>query len=221
MLMKTMMKCARLSITPLKAKLFALVLAVILNAGISFGNADDDLFNAINENAEKLNTVTLESLLKKGANVNARDKDGNTPLILLSDGGNNVDTKLIGALIRLGADVNARNNDGWNALMFVACNQSYTSKEIISYLLKAGAEINAQDNHGETALMCAAIAAIEKEDETFYNMALLIREGADIFVKDSDDEALFYFYNINSYEPDDMDSLLMVMCNVPRTLSPI
>ncbi len=43
-----------------------LVLAVILNAGISFGNADDDLFNAINENAEKLNTVTLESLLKKG-----------------------------------------------------------------------------------------------------------------------------------------------------------
>ena len=185
MLMKTMMKCARLSITPLKAKLFALVLAVILNAGISFGNADDDLFNAINENAEKLNTVTLESLLKKGANVNARDKDGNTPLILLSDGGNTVDTKLIGALIRLGADVNARNNNG------------------------------------ETALMCAAIAAIEKEDETFYSMALLIREGADIFVKDSDDEALFYFYNINSDEPDDMDSLLMVMCNVPRTLSPI
>ncbi len=28
-----------------------------------------------------------------------------------------------------------------------------------------------------TAVMCAAIAAIEKEDETFYNMALLIREG--------------------------------------------
>ena len=83
-----------------KAKLFALVLAVFLNVEMAFGNATDDLFNAINENAEKLNTVALESLLKKVANFDARDKYGNTPLILLSDGGNSVDTKLIGALIR-------------------------------------------------------------------------------------------------------------------------
>ena len=93
--------------------------------------------------------------------------------------------------------------------------------KLIGALIRLGADVNARNNNGETALMCAAIAAIEKEDETFYSMALLIREGADIFVKDSDDEALFYFYNINSDEPDDMDSLLMVMCNVPRTLSPI
>ena len=134
---------------PQKAKLFVLVLAVILNAGISFGNADDDLFNAINENAEKLNTVTLESLLKKGANVNARDKEGNTPLILLSDGGNTVDTKLIGALIRLGADVNYRNAGKQTPLMYIA--ENYTnpySHEIAKMLISHSADISAEDNLG-------------------------------------------------------------------------
>ena len=46
-----------------------LVLAVFLNVEMAFGNATDDLFNAINENAEKLNTVALESLLKKGGKL--------------------------------------------------------------------------------------------------------------------------------------------------------
>lgn len=101
-----------------------------------------------------------------GANVNARDKDGFTPLMITAAKGR---TGAVKALIEAGADVNATNNFGFTALL----NTSVRS--IIIMLLEAGADVNARDGlDGVTALMYAAMG---NRPET---IDVLLNYGADV-----------------------------------------
>jgi ankyrin repeat protein len=79
-------------------------------------------------------------LAKAGADVNARDNDGNTPLhgIYLTD----VEEELL----KLGADVNARNNEGETPLFTNVDNDS------ISLFIAHGADLNIRNNEGETVI---------------------------------------------------------------------
>ncbi|HWB32740.1 MAG TPA: ankyrin repeat domain-containing protein [Acidobacteriaceae bacterium] len=78
-------------------------------------------------------------LAEAGANVNARDDDGNTPLheTFLDD--------VAEELIKLGADVNARNKDGETPLMTTVSN------DMVRVLIKHGADPYIRDNDGKTA----------------------------------------------------------------------
>lgn len=67
------------------------------------------LFSAVSSGKRK----TVELLLKQGANVDARDESGQTPLFLVDDPG------IAGVLIKAGADVNALNADGVSALKYL------------------------------------------------------------------------------------------------------
>ena len=60
----------------------------------------------------------IQLLLDTGAQVDARDEDGNTPLIVAAKGTDR--PEIIQLLIEKGAEVNARNNDGSTALMVAA-----------------------------------------------------------------------------------------------------
>ncbi len=79
-------------------------------------------------------------LAQAGANVNARDNDGNTPLheIFLTD----VEEELL----KLGADVNARNNDGETPIFTNVDNDS------IPLFLEHGADLTIRNNNGETVV---------------------------------------------------------------------
>ena len=90
-------------------------------------------------------------LLDNGAQVDVRDEDGNTPLILAAKGASRPET--IQLLIEKGAKVNARNNDGWTPLMIAArwCNNS----EIILWLLDNGADATAENKLGKKAIYLA------------------------------------------------------------------
>ena len=90
-------------------------------------------------------------LLDNGAQVDVRDEDGNTPLILAAKGASRPET--IQLLIEKGAKVNARNNDGWTPLMIAARGSGWQS---IQLLIKKGAEVNVRNNDGWTPLMIAA-----------------------------------------------------------------
>ena len=102
-------------------------------------------------NAAKIGDVNrISELILAGADVNAKNSDGNTALMWASAYGY---TNAIIKLLELGADVNASNNDGWTALMWAAKN-GHTNA--IIKLVEHGAKINARDKNGYTALVWAA-----------------------------------------------------------------
>jgi ankyrin repeat protein len=89
----------------------------------------------------------LRLLAKAGANVNARDENGNTPLH------DPASADFAAELLKLGANVNARNYDGQTPLHRAVEDVSY---EVVKLLLSKGAETNAQDKNGRTPMSLAA-----------------------------------------------------------------
>lgn len=135
-------------------------------------NGTTKLMKAI---SEKENFSKIESLIKKGANVNISDINGNTALIQAC--GNHSDKRIVTLLIDSGANVNAHNKDGLTPLLATGFRNGY---ENASTLIAKGANINATDNKGRTALHYAAIT------DSLELVKLLIAKGSDITSKDMD-----------------------------------
>jgi ankyrin repeat protein len=97
------------------------------------------------------NREEVEAFIRAGINVNAKDKDGATVLMIASEKG---DTEMTRVLLKSGADPNASDVDGYTALMFA----SYSGNpEIVRLLVGSGADVNARDKDGWTALMFASV----------------------------------------------------------------
>ncbi len=100
---------------------------------------------------------TVRKLLADNANVNSRDKYGNTSLywaITRIAASYSIDdvTRLILLLIDKGADVNAVNLNNQTPLHWAAM---YGHKEILELLINKRANINAADSNGQTPLSWA------------------------------------------------------------------
>jgi ankyrin repeat protein len=82
-------------------------------------------------------------LANAGADVNARDNEGNTPLheTLLTD--------VEAELLRLGADVNARNKDGETPIF------TTVDDDAIPLFIEHGADLSIRNNKGETVVAAA------------------------------------------------------------------
>ena len=91
----------------------------------------------------------VEALLDAGANVNAHNNDGWTPLMGAAFKGQ---TTTAAKLLAHGANVNAARNDGWTALM-LAADDDYAST--VAVLLANGADVAAKNEDGETAMQIA------------------------------------------------------------------
>ena len=85
-------------------------------------------------------------LIAAGANINARDDWGNTPLHLAAEQGAG---RVVVGLVRAGAKIDDINHEGKTALHVAACCDD---SEAVEALLTEGADITIQDNVAWTAL---------------------------------------------------------------------
>jgi ankyrin repeat protein len=113
------------------------------------GNLDRTMVDA----AFVCDFVRVRELLRLGADPNARDEQGRTPLFSAVLGGA---VGLVGLLLESGADPNARDQDGWTALHFAA--QEHLP-EMARLLMARGADVNARDQEGNSVLWRAVFSA--------------------------------------------------------------
>lgn len=182
-------------------KAIHLIYSVLVGAGLmgTPGFAEEtalDIFQAIRAG----DTAKVAALARERPLMEARDPEGNTPLIvaglkgtpetvhvLLASGAEvnatnkggataliygSYDFEKAKALIARGADINARSGLGNTPLMLAArVNGNFRT---VRLLLERGAEVNTTNVFGANALMCAAAS----EDSAI--MKLLLREGAEV-----------------------------------------
>ncbi len=171
-------------------KQFAKVVAVGVAALVLFGAIADDAVAGRKENKlfAALNGGDYDEAkkwIRKGADVNAKDKKGDTPLHLAvtplytSDAGG-----IVELLVGEGADVNAKDEFGGSPLHYAA----YTNKvAVVKFLISKGADVNAKGDKGETPLYLAAYSnAVDV-------VALLINKDADVNAKDTNGDTPLHY----------------------------
>ena len=117
----------------------------------------------------KGNIEAVKQYLDGGADVNAKDGGGWTPLHHATEAGHKEIAEL---LIANGADVNAKDKLGWTPLFYAAFSGR---TEVAELLIAEGVDVNAKDNLG--TLRYAASGGHKEIVE------LLIANGADVYAK--------------------------------------
>ena len=132
--------------------------------------ATEKLLSVWDKEFQQSTAEYIRVLISEGANVNAKDKDGRTPLMLAA--AKSSTPGIVALLLEKGAELEARSTYGWTPLMIAARN---SSPEIVQLLLEKGAEVNVRDTDGKTPLMFAARNTNGKSAEI---KQLLINAGA-------------------------------------------
>jgi ankyrin repeat protein len=121
---------------------------------------------------KKGDVKVVNLFFEAGIDINCKNTDGATPLIVASEEGKNHIIKL---LLSKGADVNAQDIGGWTALI-MAANGGYV--DTVQILIKHGSELNKNTRWNVTALMKAC-------ENGFYEVVkILLDAGADMGKKD-------------------------------------
>ncbi|MDR3387192.1 MAG: quinoprotein dehydrogenase-associated putative ABC transporter substrate-binding protein [Rudaea sp.] len=124
----------------------------------------DELFNAIVAN----DIDRARYLLDHGAQANARDGEGNTPLINAARFGF---VPIATYLVEHKADVDLPDRNNWTPLMFAAWNDR---PDLVQMFAAHGAKVDATDNDGLTPLAIAA------QNGKIKAVAALVTAGADV-----------------------------------------
>ena len=159
-------------------------------------------------------------LCQHGADVDAKDSDGETPLAIASGRGN---LKVATVLLAEGANITAKSVTGRTPLHFAAQSGHL---HVVTLLTKRGAQMNAKDNagylalhyaakyghlevatflyHGKTDLLLHLTAMMGNTDST----ALLLKQGK-TDVNKRDDDGMVPLHHAATHGHTDLVSLLL------------
>jgi ankyrin repeat protein len=130
----------------------------------------------------------LHKYLNMGADVNARDESGLTPLIWASVKGNAYAAQI---LLERGANANARNSLGDTALMWASI---MGHEPVVELILENNADVNFKSKkNGVTALMAAAAKG---HDDV---VRILINHGAEVDLKDSNQNSALMLATVKGF----------------------
>ena len=134
------------------------------------------MFSALFEIVKAGDIAGMKQALATENDVNVRDQEGGTLLMLAAYAGNGL---MVNALIEAGADVNAHDERGWTPLTKAAYNAELKRgfADVVQSLIVAGANIEAHIGYGVRPLILAA-----GYGETAVVEALL-QAGADVLAQ--------------------------------------
>ena len=157
-----------------------IILVFILTNSLAYANLNDDFLWAVSDQKIK----KAEAALKKGADINAQNSDGNSALLIdikkrgaartLGDKGTTIN--MIKFLLSKKIDVNAANKNGEVPLYWAIMFADY---EAVKLLVENNADVNATDRLKRSIFQ----TAIAKNDLEL--LKFLIDAGADINHQDS------------------------------------
>lgn len=169
----------------------------IINKGLERSTAlHAAVYNTWDDNIE-----IISILLKYGADINIKDKNGTTPLCLAT---NAIVTKL---LIKYGANISVINDCGWTPLHFAA-SKHYAS-DVVECLLQNGANTEIASNEGIYPLHLASKNCPK-------SVLCLINYGANVNITDKFGVTPLH-EAANQYCPDSVDYLIKHNANVNAT----
>ncbi len=163
--------------SPLMLAPTAVVARLLISAGAEVNQQNHwgktPLLQSISNNKPEVTKCLLDS----GADVKAKDSDGNSVLTLSAAFSRSAE--LIQALLGAGADIE---NEG-SAALLDAMYSPYSSLEKIKTLLEAGADVNAKPRAGLTPLIAACLLR-ETPAQISPIIEILLEYGADVTARD-------------------------------------
>lgn len=140
----------------------------------TLGKTERERYVAVIKGADDNRAGTVRALLAGGANVNARAKDGSTPLHVAAASG---DAAAIRALLTGGANVDARAKDESTPLHHAA---RFGKMASVRALLAGGADADARAKYGLTLLHFAVLSG------DVATIHALLADGADVNARGED-----------------------------------
>lgn len=130
----------------------------------------------------------IKEFIAQGADVNAADEAGDTPLMKMIVYSRPLDE--IKYLVENGANVEAVNNDGDTPLMKASMHNG--AYDVVEYLLSLGVAVNAKNKKGDTALRRAVLYGDNPQV-----VEALVRAGADVNVEDAQGQTIWDYAEKN------------------------
>ncbi|XP_063912691.1 ankyrin-3-like [Zophobas morio] len=129
-------------------------------------------------------TVDIITLLvENGIDVNAKNKNGTTPLQLACK---HTVYEKVEMLLTCGALTNLMDEENNNALHY-ASNSEYENQHIINLLIQKGVDVNAQNKYGTTALQLAC------KNGVYGNTEILLEYDASIKITDENNQSALHY----------------------------
>ncbi|KAI4254000.1 MAG: hypothetical protein L6R42_007355 [Xanthoria sp. 1 TBL-2021] len=117
----------------------------------------------------------IRLLLAKGSNIESRDHQGATPLLIAVDANQ---PEAVQVLLDAGADITAKTDAGEGALYF-ALQSDNTGANVVDTLLRGGIECFTSDNYGTTPLHEACYLGLEEQVEQILALSQNIMQDID------------------------------------------